>query len=203
MSIDSQPTMDRVNYGKEKEGQVLKCLNDHYSDHGYNLVPGTFFEDCKEKTDCWQLTKNGKRFRSAIKARVSKNDILVAMCDPFYGVNHESTKIGRDVLTEYFQYITLSKDGETIRVANGKVIHQICGVLWEEFLENVGDIDICKSPYNSARAIRLMPSIVYPGCELWLHHDRWDGHPKILGFIPPNILKVGKEIKYHKLIIQE
>jgi hypothetical protein len=149
------------------------------------------------------MTKSGKRFRSAIKARVSKNDILVAMRDPFYGINHEGTKIGRDVLMEYFQYITLSQDGETIRVANGKVIHQVCGVLWEEFLEKVGDIDVTKPPYLSARAMKIMDSSVYPGCQLWLHHDRWDGHPKILGFIPTNILKVGKEIKYHKLIIDQ
>jgi len=199
--IDSQPTSVRVNYGKEKEGQVMKCLNEHYASHGYNLVPGSFFEDCKEKTDCWQMTKSGKKYRSAIKARVSKNDILVAMRDPFYGVNHDETVIGRDVLVEYFQYITLSQDGGTIRVANGRVIHQMCNVLWEEFLEKVGDIDLKKSPYNNGKAVKVMTSGVYPGCELWLHHDRWKGQPKILGFIPPSILKEGKEIKFHKLIL--
>lgn len=200
--MDELHPQDRVAFGKVKEEQVLKCLNEHYAHHGYNLVPGSFFEDCKEKTDCWQLTKTGKRLRSAIKARVSKNDILVALRDPFYGVKHDGTVIGRDVLMEYFQYITLSKDGETIRVANGKVIHQMCDVLWEEFLERVVDIDVSKPPYNTARAIKLMTSSVYPGCELWLHHDRWDGHPKILGFIPPSILKEGKEIKFHKLILE-
>lgn len=200
--IDSKPTSVRVNYGKEKEDQVMKCLNERYASHGYNLVPSSFFEDCKEKTDCWQLTKSGKKYRSAIKARVSKNDILVAMRDPFYGVNDPDTVIGRDVLVEYFQYITLSKDGETIRVANGRVIHQMCNVLWEEFLEKVGDIKLTEPPYNNGKAVKIMTSAVYPGCELWLHHDRWKGQPKILGFIPPSILKEGKEIKYHKLILE-
>lgn len=200
MAIDSLPTAARVSYGKEKEELVMKCLNEHYADHGYNLVPGSFFEDCSEKTDCWQLTKSGKKYRSAIKARVSKNDILVAMRDPFYGVKDDETVIGRDVLVEYFQYITLSQDGGTIRVANGKVIHQMCNVLWEEFLEKVGDIDISKPPYNKGRPAKIMTSGVYPGCELWLHYDRWKGQPKILGFIPPGVLKPNKEIKFHKFI---
>lgn len=95
--IDSKPVSVRVSYGKEKEDQIMKCLNEKYASHGYNLVPSSFFEDCKEKTDCWQLTKSGKKYRSAIKARVSKNDILVAMRDPFYGVNDPETVIGRDV----------------------------------------------------------------------------------------------------------
>lgn len=200
MTIDSMPTKARVNYGKEKEGQVMKCLNDNYSHLGYNLVPGSFYEDCSEKTDCWQLTPSGKKLRSAIKARVSKNDILVAIRDPFYGVNNEETKIGRDVLYEYFQYITLSQDGQTIRVASGKAIHKICKNLWEEFISLVGDIDMTKHPYNKARPMNLLRSEIHSGCELWLHYDRWKGQPKILGFIPPSILKEGKEIKYHKLI---
>jgi hypothetical protein len=200
MNIDSMPTATRVTYGKEKEGLVMKCLNEHYSAHGYNLVPGSFFEDCKEKTDCWQLTATGGKLRSAIKARVSKNDILVAMRDPFYGISHKETVVGRDVLFEYFQYITLSQDGGTIRVANGKVIHRICNSLWAEFLEQVGDIDMSAHPYNKARPLRLLKSSVVPGCELWLHYDRWKGQPKILGFIPPTNLKEHKEIKYHKFI---
>lgn len=200
MLIDSLPPIDRVNQCKEKEWPIINCLNTHYADHGYNLALGNFFEDCVEKTDCWQLTKSGKRYRSAIKIRVSKDDILVCMRDPFYGVAHTETAIGRDVMLEYFQYITLSKDGETIRVAKGKVIHQICNILWEEFLDKIGDIDMTKHPYNKARPTLIMQSEVYPGCELWLHYDRWKGQPKLLGFIPPNMLKVNKEIKFHKFI---
>lgn len=200
MSIDSMPTQSRVSYGKEKEDQVIKCLNENYSDMGYNLVPGSFMEDCNEKTDCWQITASGKKLRSAIKARVSKNDILVAMRDPFYGNSHPETKIGRDVLYEYFQYITLSQDGETIRVASGKSIHKICNQIWDEWMQEAGDIDMSSHPYNKARPINLLKSKSKPGCELWLHYDRWKGQPKILGFIPPSILKENKEIKYHKFI---
>ena len=67
MQIDSKSPATRVKYGKEKEDLVMKCLNTHYVKHGYNLVPSSFFEDCKEKTDCWQLTKTDKKYRSASK----------------------------------------------------------------------------------------------------------------------------------------
>lgn len=200
MAIDSRPTSERVKYGTDLETDIINCLNNDYADHGYNLMPSSFFEDCTEKTDCWQVAKDGKKYRSAIKARVSKNDILVAIRDPFYGVIHEDTLIGRDVVTEYFQYITLSKDGETIRVANGKTIHKICLDLWNEFIESVGDLDMFSHPYNKAKPVRVLNSNNYPGCEFWLHYDRWKGTPKILGFIPPSLLKENKEIKYHKLL---
>lgn len=203
MNIDSKPTMTRVNYGKEKEGQIMRCLNENYAHHGYNLVPGTFFEDCVEKTDCWQISKNGTKLRSAIKTRVSKNDILIAFRDPFYGVANAETIIGRDVLYEYFQYITLSKDGSIIRVANGKTIHRIANELWDEFLQDIGDVDFSKHPYNKARPNRLLQSQKNPGCELWLHFDRWGGQPKILGFVPPSNLVENKEIKYHAFIESE
>lgn len=200
MTLDEMAPKERVSFGKEKEDVILNCLNKHYKSHGYNLIPGTSMQDRKEKTDCWQVTPSGKKLRSAIKARVSKNDILVAMRDPFYGVKNEETVVGRDVLYEYFQYITLSKDGETIRVANGKVIHKICEDLWQEFLDKVGDIDLSKSPYNSRPSMKILSSEKYPGCELWLHKDKWSYKPKILGFIPPSTLKENKEIKFHKLI---
>lgn len=199
-TFDSQPTSVRVALGKELEEKVLRCLNEDYAHHGYNLFPSTFVEDCEEKTDCWQVTKSGKKYRSAIKVRKSKNDILVCMRDPFYGVNHSESVVGRDMLYEYFQYITLSKDGSTIRVASGKAIHLISNVMWEEFLDEVGDIDITRPPYNRGGPVKLLSSKMYPGCEMWLHFDRWKGQPKILGFVPTNVLKPDKEIKFHKFI---
>ena len=198
MGIDSQPVKARVEYGKQIEEKIMKCLNENYS--GYNLIPGTSNEDCKEKTDCWQVFKNGKKCRVAIKARVSKNDILICARDPFYGFDNEKTKIGRDVLIKYDLYITLSKDENIIRVANGNVIHKIYNVLWEELLESRKDDDINKSPYVSTRSSRLLASQAYPGCEVWFHRDRFSGNPKILVFVPPSSLKVGKEIKFHNFI---
>jgi hypothetical protein len=57
-----------------------------------------------------------------------------------------------------------------------------------------------ESPYNKGWPLKLLRSEKHEGCEIWLHFDRFDGHPKLLGFIPPSILKEGKEIKYHKFV---
>lgn len=199
MTLDSKSPSQRVKYGVDLETMIIECLNNKYSDHGYNLQSSTHQEDCEEKVDCWQIGKNGKKYKSAIKVRISKDDILVSMRDPFYGLFHEDTKIGRDIVCEYFQYITLSKDGETIRVANGKTIHSICQAIWQELLDQKQDIDLSLSKKSRL----LLSSTSYPGCELWLHYDRWKGTPKILGFIPPSILKENKDIKYHKLIKEQ
>jgi len=203
MLLDAMHASARVAYGLEKEDQIRECLNTHYGHLGYDLLPSSQYEDTNEKTDCWQKGKADKRLRSAIKVRVSKNDILVALRDPFYGFEHEDTKVGRDVLYEYFQYITLSKDEELIRVASGKVIHKISLDLIQEILDTIGDINIKKSPYNKGVPVKVLSSEKHSNCEVWLHYDRKSGRPKLLGFIPPALLKENKEIKYHKFIREQ
>lgn len=191
MSIDELPMADRLAYGKDREDQIRKCLNER---HNYNLFPASFAEDCAEKTDCWHVGKSGHRFRCAIKARISKSDILAVLREPFYGLSDEDTMIGRDIKYEYLLYITLSPDEKTIRVARGDRTHQIYNEMWDEWVEKSGFIDIVK--YN--RKLMLC-SEKHPGCQLWFHRDRWHGRPKVLGFIPPGYLKEGKEIQYYPL----
>lgn len=200
IQLDAKSSAYRYKVGKTIEEEVINCLNTHYSHHNYNLVPSSDKEDRKEKVDCWQKLPNGELLPSAIKARFSKNDILVAMRDPFYGFDHEDTTIGRDMLREYFQYITLSPDQTTIRVASGKRIHAICEHLWKELKAKNLDIKMNEPPYNKGKAVKLLCSEKYEGCEIWLHFDRSSGRPKLLGFIPPSLLKENKEIKYHKFM---
>lgn len=199
-NIDSKPAYQRVAYGIEKENQVINCLNEHYAKAGYNLVPSTHLEDTKEKIDCWQKTKSGKLLRSAIKIRTTKNDILIALRDPFYGFNHNDTVIGRDVLVDYSMYITLSKDQKVIRVASGKKIHKISLNLLEETKEVIGESNLEDFSFKDKASARILSSKKHPKCEVWFHRDRKSWKPKLLGFIPPSILKEGKEIKYHKFI---
>lgn len=199
--LASKPTYERVAYGIEKESQIIECLNNFYANEGYKLKPSSHVEDTKEKTDCWQETASGKFLRSAIKIRTTKNDILIALKDPFYGFNNEKTVTGRDVLIEYFQYITLSKDEKTIRVASGKLIHKISLNILEEARNVIGekDLDLKKAPF-SKRAEKILVSKIHPGCEVWYTRDPASWKPKLLGFIPPGTLKTGKEIKYHEFI---
>lgn len=201
-NLASKPAYERVAYGVEKESQIIECLNKYYSKDGYKLKPSSHVEDTKEKTDCWQETASGKFLRSAIKIRTTKNDILIALKDPFYGFNNEKTVTGRDVVLEYFQYITLSKDQKTIRVASGKLIHKISLKILDEAREIIGENDLdLKNGRFSKRAEKILSSKSFPGCEVWFARDPASWRPKLLGFIPPNVLKEGKEIKYHNFII--
>lgn len=195
MEVDSLPIQQRVLYGKTKEDEVRRCLNESYK--VFNLQPSSFVEDCKEKTDCWHVTAAGVAHRCAIKVRTRKKDILAAIRDPFFGLHHEDTRVGRDMLQEYLLYITLSPDESVIRVATGRATHRIYNEIFEEWIEQDGDINPLMRPkYPKC----LLHSERHPGCELWLHYDRRDGHPKILGFIPPSYLTEGKQIKYFPFI---
>lgn len=202
--MDSLPVAERVAIGKEWEPKVINCLNGTYSKYGYNLRESSFHEDCKEKTDCWQLAKSGKPLRSAIKVRLNKNgeletnktDILVALFDPFYGLDDERTKKGRDMVYEYFMYISLIKDW--IRVANGKKIHEICDAMWNDFLPQAQKKFRTEADVNRVGWVsRLYQSPVYPGCEIWLHHDAKSKKPKLLGFVKPSALDK-KDLRTHK-----
>lgn len=200
MLLDAKPSSYRYKVCKTLEEEVIDCLNTHYKEHNYDLTPSSNQEDRKDKIDCWQKSSTGKLLPSAVKVRFSRNDILVAMRDPFYGFDHEDTTMGRDMLQEYFQYITLSPDQETIRVASGKKIHAICQDIWQELEDKNLDIQMTEPPYNKGKAVKLLRSEKHEGCEIWLHFDRSSGRPKLLGFIPPSLLKENKEIKYHKFL---
>lgn len=215
MAVDAKPLAERVLWGKGKEVGVISCLNEMY---GYNLVPANLADDTQQRTDCWE-EQDGQRRRCAIKARDSKDDILVCLRDPFYGFKEKRpggiytrkyakenniTLVGRDVMYEYHWYITLNKWGDTIRVADGKRIHEISLSLWNEFRQRYPDFDPRKCRHRKSTLI--MSSDYYSGvlneygaCEMWYHHDASDCQPKILAFIPSQTLLEGKEIFYHLL----
>jgi hypothetical protein len=198
MTIDTMSFQERVVYGKAKEDQIRKCLNENYE--GFNLQAATFSEDCEDKTDCWQVEGEEKR-RVAIKVRATKQDILACLWEPFWGTMDKRTKRGRDMLTEYAWYITLSPDEKTIRVALGSVLHKIYNEMWGEWLAKVGDMcDHIKSEQLYKK--KILASVKHPDCELWLHRDRKNNRPKVLGFIPPSYLKEGEEINYYPFLVK-
>lgn len=201
--MDHLPTNQRVQLGKAWEDRSRIDLN---TNHGYNLKESTFHEDCKEKTDCWMIPKSGKPLRCAIKVRLNqygllenkKTDILVSLYDPFYGIGHPDTKIGRDMVYQYAIYDSVIRGQH--RVVKGKVIHEICNNLLQEGIKAICDL----KPLPRGKYPKLVfDSVKYPSCQIWLHYDAKTGIPKLLGFIKPEILKVGTEIKYHKFDCDE
>jgi hypothetical protein len=191
---------ERVAIGKDWEKRITTCLKNHY---GIDLLDSTTHEDRIEKTDRWFLGQNGKKYRCAIKVRLDKNknieenkkDMLIALRDPFYGINSERTVIGRDVKVPYSMFISLA-DGQ-IRIAYGKRIKEITNLMWEEYLEKNGDFVPSERGF---RPILLLNSKKQEGCQIWLHFDRDTRKPKLLAFIPPQILEPTNHIKYLKFI---
>ena len=179
----------RLEIGKGWEERVRDDLNLNYK---YNLKESTFHEDCREKTDCWYISKSGEPLRSAIKVRLNrdglleqkKTDILVALFDPFYGLNHPNTKKGRDMIYEYFLYISVVFKQH--RVIDGKRIHEICNGMLQEGLEYIEELKPESRGYKSKL---IFNSSKYYKCQIWLHYDAKTKIPKLLGFVNPNFLK--------------
>lgn len=196
--MDHLPAYQRVEKGRSWENKIRNCLNTY---EGYNLVESSHYEDCHEKTDCWQKTKSGKMLRAAIKVRLnkkgdldySKTDILVSLFDPFYGIDHPENKKGRDMVYEYSMYISVAKGD--IRVVKGVAVHSICNGLWDEYL-SLGKVLNPKERGFGAKIV--LQSDKYSGCQIWLNYDSKSGKPKLLAFIPPEFFKKNKEIKTHK-----
>jgi hypothetical protein len=196
--MDHLATKERVVIGKGWEDFSRIDLNENY---GYNLQESTFHEDCKEKTDCWLITKSGNPLRCAIKVRLNneglletkKTDILVSLYDPFFGIDHPDTKIGRDMIYDYALYISVIS--QLHRVAKGKVVKNICNNMLVEGSELVSKL---KPQFRGKYPKIIFDSSTHFRCQIWLHYDAKTGIPKLLGFVNPKALKVNKEIKYHK-----
>ena len=117
MRHDECDISTRVARGKNEEAKCLECLRLY----GWKLENATYQEDKYEKTDAfWIDPITSKRERCAIKIRDTKNDILVAVRDPWYGESNKSTVIGRDMKYEYKYYITRSLDKKTLRIEIGR-----------------------------------------------------------------------------------
>jgi hypothetical protein len=182
--INTLSSSERFRKAKVVESDIVDCLNENY---GFNLVGSSKQEDIKEKTDAW----DSERRRYAIKYRENKpiaTDILIAMRDPFYGISHELTVTGRDILYEYYQYICLTETNSTIWVVDGKVVHKVYESMWNEFLNKIGDINVKEKKYDTFFPVKVMDSSEYIGCQIWLCREQGQPHrgrPKLLGFLPP------------------
>lgn len=178
MRYDEYDIKTRVARGKSEEAKCLECLRNY----GWVLENANSKEDRFEKTDAfWIDPETKERHRIAVKVRDTKNDILVAVRDPWFGLDHPNTVMGRDVKYEYKYYITRSVDKTKLRIASGKRIHQIIDEMMKEAEESNW-----KFPLNSN---------LHLGCQLRYHVDRYSGLPKILGFVNPNYLEAD-EIMY-------
>jgi hypothetical protein len=171
--LESQPSRQRYLYGKQVENLIIQCLREC----GLEIEEADRKVDCVDKIDCF-LVENGERKACSVKFRVntSGNDILLDLFEPFYGINNENTKAGRDHVGQYAYYICLSNDGKTIRLVDGQ--HQ------KALIE-----DVLKEWEESHYELPVFNSKKHAGIQLRYTRDRANGRPKVLAFINPEIYK--------------
>jgi len=186
MRDDHLPPHERVQRNLSEEKACVDCLNNFLIKKRQFLIRANSFEDKTNKTDAFLVDLGNEQDKSrpcAIKVRTSggdKDDILVAVRDPWYGEGDSRSKIGRDVLVDYHWYITRNNAKTILRVAKGRVIHEMVDKLFEEWIDR---------GYEIKPEMKKMHSEKIVGCVMQMHRDRHDGHHKMLAFIPPNILK--------------
>lgn len=185
--INEQPVAERVNFGLKKEDAIVKCLETHY---GFNFEDVTLQEDTNEKIDRY-ITKMfdtvpPKRLKTQIKARVSGDDILYDLYEPWHGIKDKRTRPGRDDRKPLDIYICLSKDGKKIRIIKGAYLRQVAKDVREEW---------ASKKYRIADGIPFFPEVYSQevqgatvGCELRFHYDAHSHTPKVLLFIPDYII---------------
>jgi len=181
--LESQSSRKRYLYGKQVENLIVKALEGH----------GFVFEDVDRKVDCDEkidryLIQEGVKKPVQIKCRMiySGDDILLDLWEPFWGINNEATKKGRDYVGQYEIYICLSKDGKTIRVIDGKRQKQIVEDVLEEW---------AASHYQ----LPVFDSYRYKGVQIRYVRDKANQRPKVLMFINPSVYEGGTEINYYEM----
>lgn len=177
--LNSQPTQVRVRKGEEAEERICECLNIQY---GWNLKKASFSENARKKIDRWLPGKSGD-IPVQVKGRATGEDILYCLYEPFYGIDNENTKPGRDAKGEFKIYICLS--GETIRVVKVEAMRRIIAEVESEWVEGG-----CKRYFASEK---------HPGCEIRQHNDKWNGRPKVLCFLNVEAFDQGKDIQFYRM----
>jgi hypothetical protein len=188
--LNYQSAQVRVKAGENIEEEICECLNSNY---GWNLQVATFAENTRKKIDRWIDGKKG-RIPVQVKARATGDDILYCLYQPFFGVGHEDTRIGRDHKGKFKIYICCSTQG-IIRVVKVDAMRKIIAELEEEWInDNTGQL--VKRRHGCKEVFR---SVKFPGCEIRQHTDKATGVSKVLCFLSVEAFEKGKDIQFYRM----
>ncbi len=160
----------RLKIGKGAEQKCVKYLNENC---GFNLIPTTKEDDLRGI----DFTDGATRYQ--VKVRTGKyQDLIFCIYQPYYGLDHKETKIGRDIKGDYNGYIC--QCNQTIYVIRNttqlkKIIKEIeKGWEGEEYkFDGRGWFKSCR----------------HKDCSLKYHVDRHNHIPKVLAFVSPKLLE--------------
>jgi hypothetical protein len=200
-----------IEIGQTDEAQQIRTLRAN----GFVIESATKSEDINEKIDCFLVLKNGTREAIQIKGR-DRNpdkaniyvDLLSDVYEPYCGLGHPDTKIGRDEFSAYKWYTCRIKE-EMVLVSGAAHKDIIKTVLaeWEESenrkqidrrlsewvttLHRVGNKVDWEPNFELFREFRqwTFESESYPGVQIKCTQDKrrtgWQkNRPKLLVFVP-------------------
>lgn len=159
-------------YNKTQENIIIECLKRHGLEFRSAIV--------SDKMERFLVTPDGDK-KIQVKFRRSGNDILIDVFEPFYGVQSDRTKYGRDYVSQYDVFICLN--GKEIKVIDGKRQKEVIEEILVEWKDNKWQLPV----FDSKK---------YEGCQIKYTRDRISKTPKILMFINPAVYKEN-EIKIY------
>jgi len=178
MMIAGQSYKSRVRTGKIGEEEVAEILRNRF-----NLTIRDVHEDRDriEKIDRIVIAPSGKPRTLQIKYRETGKDILVDVYEPFYGINDDRTKPGRDFVSECDLYAC--RVGESVHLIHGSVLRVVILKTMTEWIKR-GCLFL--DTFRNAPAKHLCYTI--GGVTIHTQNDHASNRPKLLMFIPPDVI---------------
>lgn len=171
----------RVELGKIREGQIADALRDQC---GLDIRDATEFQDKHQKIDRWVHPENGPRIPLQIKFRQNGNDILFEVYDTFYGFGKRN-KLGRDMIGDAVLYAVLEADGKTINLVETRGAKLL---IWN--MVKIAQVKGWNYENENSKTYEVQWGNVT--AQLKLQHDPGDHRPKMVAFLPPEMLNAKK-----------
>lgn len=156
---------ERVKAGQSVEDIIINSLRQKQK---WVIEKPTVHQDMVQKIDGFRIL-DGKRESFQIKARITGNDILVDLFEPFFAPKDSRNQLGRDQKGKCDYYICLSKDQKEIRIIQSRGLQFAIDILFIDW-----DISKNRLPFRDKH-----------GNELKQHTDRNNNRQKLVGFIQP------------------
>lgn len=178
-----------INEGRRREGQIADALK---AQHGLNLVEPTDSEDRYRKIDRW-LVEGDKRTAVQIKYRESGDDLLVEVFDRWHGWDHPRNKTGRDVVGDSKLYAVLRLDRTTVVITSAAILKGIV----QEMVKAAQTTGWTVDRGTHSKVLRYFKA--GGCCELKVQADPNDGRPKMVAYIPANVLIFEQQAEVYKV----
>lgn len=212
---------ERMKYGKADELEQVECLRRN----GHEIEEVSSYADMIEKIDRYEIV-DGQKIPVQIKCRDRNSemsevytDILIDYYEPYGGLGHSDTRIGRDQKSSYQKFTVRIKDslylvdGETQKLVVANVMDEWASCYERERVDDYlarwiktlsrdeEGIPIWKKAsiferFSTMRSQRYTITDNGKRIEVKCTQDRRNKRPKLLIFIPPAIYTMQQVRKY-------